>query len=81
MQDRNLPEPNKYYSAGAIVKANFLGDWVGTRRQFLNVLKSERAIELFKPIIFKGEKYTRYKIKGQNILEVIKLIDAGELTL
>lgn len=80
MENRPLPIPDKYYSAGAIIREGFLGDWIKSRKGFTDLLRTERAQELFKPIIKQG-KYMSFKIKGQSILDVIELIDKGELTL
>lgn len=81
MTDRKIPEKNKYYSAGAVVKEGFLGDWVKSRKGFIDILNSERGQEVFKPIIRQSTKYTYYKIKGQTLIDVLELIDKGELRL
>lgn len=80
MDDRKLPEPNKYYSASAIINEGFLGDWVKSKSGFIQLLKTERGQEVFEPIIKQG-KYMSFKIKGQKVLDVMKLIEAGELRL
>lgn len=80
MNERKLPESDKYYSASAIIKEGFLGDWMKSKMTFINLLRGERAQEVFKPIIRQG-KYTSFRIKGQTILDVLKLIEAGELRL
>lgn len=81
MTDRKIPEKNKYYSSGAVIKEGFLGEWIKSRRGFIDILNTERGREVFKPIIRKSTKYTYYKIKGQTLLDVIALIDSGELIL
>lgn len=79
MEERKLPETDKYYSAGAVVREGFLGDWVRSRKSFIDLLKLDSSKELFKPIIIKGEKYIRYRVKGQHILNVMKMIEEGTL--
>ena len=80
MNERKIPETDKYYSAGAVIREGFLGDWIKSRKGFTDLLRTEKAVELFKPITKQG-KYMSFRIKGQHILEVLKLIDAGELNL
>ena len=79
MQD-NKPEPNKYYSAASIIREGFLGDWMKSRKAFTDLLRQERAQEVFKPIIKQG-RYMTFRIKGQTLLDVIQLIEKGELRL
>ena len=79
--EQNQPEPNKYYSAGAVVREGFLGDWIKSRKSFTDLLKLDSGKELFKPIIIKGVKYVRYRVKGQDILNVMKLIETGDLNI
>jgi len=73
-------QPNSYYSATAIIREGFLGNWVKSRKTFTDLLRTERGQEVFKPIIRQG-KYMSFRIQGQTVLDVLKLIEAGELRL
>jgi len=81
MDDRKLPEANKYYSATAVMKEGFLGDWKKSRKSFTDYLRTERGQEVFKPIIKQNKKNETFKIKGQMILDVIDMIEQGTLRL
>jgi len=80
MNERKILEPHKYYSAGTIIREGFLGDWIKSRKAFTDLLRTEKAQALFKPITKSG-KYMTFKIKGQNVLDVMKLADEGKLNL
>lgn len=81
MNDVNTPNPNKYYSATAIINGGFLGDWVKSISGLIEILKTERGAEVFKPIRKQNKEYVTYKVKGQTLLDIMKLIDKGELSL
>jgi len=81
MEYRDLPETGKYYSASAIIKKRFLGDWMKSIMTFLALLRTERGREVFKPITKEFGSRTTYKVKGETLLEVIDLIERGELKM
>lgn len=80
MISQKIPEPEKYYSAAAIIREGFLGDWIKSRKGFVDLLRTEKAQELFKPITKQG-RYMSFKIQGQHIIRVMQLIKDGELRL
>ncbi len=77
----NKPDKNKYYSATAIIKEGFLGDYFKSVSGFIEILKTERGTEIFKPIKKQNREYVTYKVKGQTLLDIMVLIERGELSL
>ena len=76
-----LLDKNKYYAASTVIRRGYLGDWVKSVNTFLDILKTERGQEVFKPILKQGSNYMTYRIKGQTIMDVMKLIEKGDLQL
>lgn len=81
MNEKKIPEADKYYSPTSIIREGFLGDWMKSKKTFVDMLRTERAIEVFKPIIKVGPKNTQYYIKGQTLLDILADIEAGTLRL
>ena len=81
MNERKLPDPDKYYSAAAIIREGFLGDWLKSKMSLTTLLREEKAQEIFKPIIKQGMRNMSFRVKGQTLIDVIALIEKGELRL
>lgn len=70
-------EPEKYYSASQIIKNNWL--WMSTVLTLTSFLNTEEGKRLLKPILIERGAVKRYQIKGDAIIEVLELVEKGEL--
>lgn len=71
--------PGEEYSASHVVKNGWtMWKTVLTFTMFLN---SEEGKRLYKPVIFKQGAATRYKIRGSDIIDVLKLRQEGKLEI
>lgn len=77
---RDSIDPEKYYSPNHLMRCNIF-PWFTSVMTLMSILKSEKGQELFKPVTKTGPANTRYYIKGENVIEVLRLADAGELNL
>lgn len=80
MNDKiNEIKADEFYSASAIVKNGWL--WMKTVLTLTAFLRSDEGKRVLKPLILKRGAVTRYRIKGSEIIETMKLIDKGELKI
>lgn len=81
MEDKkNIIDPNKYYSIRETAK--FI-PWIRcepTLQKIINNDIERNSNQLFKAIVIKRNKQRRYYIKGEHIINVIKLSEEGKLT-
>lgn len=70
----------EYYTPSELM-ANNIFPWWNSTMTFMEKMKSEVGMDLFRPIITVGKKNRRYKIKGENVLKVLELADKGELKI
>lgn len=61
---------DKYYTAKAVVDNGFV-HWK-SRMTFVKKLREQRYIDVFKPIVEKAGKTSRFYIKGENIINYLK---------
>lgn len=75
----NEINPDTFYSASYVVKSKwFLWSAVLSFTTFLNTSEGNR---IFKPIIITKGAVKRYRIKGSDIIEALKLHEKGELKI
>ena len=77
---RQTIDSEEYYTPSELMVNNIFPWWESTTT-LMSKIKSEKGMELFKPIIVLGKTNRRYKIKGENILAVLALADNGQLEL
>ena len=70
--------PEEYYSASTIIRNKWL-PWIKHVNTFKSILDTPEGVTMYKPIIRTAGQYTYRKIKGECLLEVIKLADRGKL--
>lgn len=73
-------DPEAYYSASAIIKNGFF-PWIKSAMTFTGMLKTQEGLDLYKPIVRIAGTYTRYKIKGSNVIEIRDMASKGELKI
>lgn len=73
-------DENEYYSASRIIKNGWF-PWIRSALTFVKMLKIKKARDLYKPIIRKAGRQTRYYIKGEIILDVISKSEDGTLEI
>lgn len=74
---RETINPESYYTPTELYD-NGIFPWIKSIITLREVVNSPRGIELLKPIV----KVTRrYHIRGENVIKLLKLADAGELEL
>ena len=71
-------KPDEYYSASTIIRNHWL-PWIKHINTFKSILDTPEGVEMYKPIIRTAGQYTYRKIKGEFLLNVIKLADKGKL--
>jgi hypothetical protein len=71
----------EYYSATRIIKSGWF-PWIKSSMTFLQMLRSEdKAMKLYKPVVRQKGQQTRYLIKGETILSIIKKSEEGKLEI
>lgn len=81
MNITNKIEPNKYYSIRQTAK---LIPWIHSKPTLQKIIHTdidENKNQLFKTFVLKRNKQKRYYIKGAHILEVMKKMKSGILTI
>ena len=73
-------EPNKYYSVNYIATKKIIPTFF-SHFTLTAYLETEKGRELFKPIIKKTSSYTKYLVKGEILLEILKKMEEGSLKL
>ena len=79
-EQKNKIDPNKYYSIRETAK--FI-PWIHcepTLQKIINNDIEKNNNQMFKAIRLKRNKQHRYYIKGEHIINVIKLSETGKLT-
>lgn len=77
---RETIDPEEYYSPALLMRCKIF-PWWESNMTFMAKLQTEQGMELFKPVITQGPTNRRFKIKGENVLKVLAMADAGELKL
>lgn len=73
-------DKNEYYAATRVI-INGWFPWIKSPMTFMAMMREKKSRQLYRPIIRKAGSQTRYYIKGETILEVIKLSEEGDLKI
>lgn len=73
-------DPEKYYAATVVVHNGWF-PWVKSAMTIMSMMKEKKAQELYKPVIRKVGKVTRYYIKGSTVVDIIRAADEGRLKI
>ena len=74
---RETIKPDGYYTPTELHE-NGIFPWIKSKITLMEIINSAKGIEMFKPIV----KVTRrYNIKGENVIKILELADAGKLEL
>lgn len=72
-------DPGKEYSASQVAKSG----WTFWRAvlSFTRFLNTDEGKRLYKPISFTQGAVKRYKVRGSDVIEVLRLREKGEITI
>lgn len=73
-------DPGTFYSASHVIRQGWIG-WVKTVLTFTMFLNTEEGKRLYRPIITHTSASKRYKIPGSALIEVLQMVEKGELKI